>query len=99
MCYTPTTLSTIFTLLFIVLTIRWRLFKRNYSLVPGPRQLPFIGNALLWPNDNLALNLEPWKKQFGKYVFVSEVGSLFCSFVKLQATSFVWWFSDSLLFS
>ncbi len=39
--------------------------RNGQVLPPGPRRLPFVGNALQMPQKNLWLQLAEWKKKYG----------------------------------
>ncbi|CAL1711930.1 unnamed protein product [Somion occarium] len=65
----------VFAASLLILFLSWKLLTRTKPfLPPGPRPLPIIGNALLWPNDSLAYHLEPWRKRFGDIIRLVVLG-------------------------
>ncbi|PPR02448.1 hypothetical protein CVT24_001997 [Panaeolus cyanescens] len=72
-CTTFTKVVALGIFLFAILSI-YRFFKSNPSLPPGPKGLPFIGNALDMPTQKEWLKFAQWGEIFGDICSVTVLG-------------------------
>ncbi|KAF9260579.1 cytochrome P450 [Marasmius fiardii PR-910] len=54
--------------------ITWTVRKNRKNRPPGPRGLPFIGNALQTPSDHQWLKWHEWQKQYGDVMRITVLG-------------------------